>query len=153
MREFHALWQQWEVLAREYRPTQSMIREIANMREQLEELDQQEKVAKELDHQRHVLTLLGIVSQAAEQSKGKLRVTELQVIDLQRTRPTREHPSAAPQGGNLVLIGLALDSPSVAELLDRLQQTGLFNGVELISLKEREEEGVVLNDFQVRCQL
>lgn len=153
MREFHALWQQWEVLAREYRPTQAMIREIESMREQLKELDRQEMVAKELDHQRHVLTLLGIVSEAAQQSQGKLRVTDLQVVDLQRVNPSRGHQSAVPQGGSLAVTGVSLDSPIVAELLDKLQYSGLFTSVELVLLKERKEEDATLHDFQVRCQL
>lgn len=153
LREYYVLGQQLEVLAREHHPTQLMIQEITSMRQQLEELDQQERVAQELDQQRHVLTVLGVVSQTAGQSKGRLRVTELKVIDLQQSWTGGKQQTSTPYPGSLALTGVSLDSPSVAELLDKLQHTGLFTSVELVSLNERREADVAVHDFQVRCQL
>jgi len=153
MREFNTLGQQREVLEREHRPLQAMVKEISQMRHQLEDLDQQEKVAKELDHQRQVLALLGAVSQIAGQSKGKLRVTNFQLVDLQASSSGGRQRAAGPRGGNFTLLGESLDSPTVAELLDKLQSSGLFSTVELVSLKERQEGQVSLQDFQVVCNL
>jgi len=153
LREYYALGQLREVLEREHRPLQTMVKEITQMRQQLEDLDQQEKVAKELDRQRQVLTLLGAVSQIAQQSNGKLRVTNFQVVDLQSSAPSDRQRAIGAHGGNFTLQGVSLDSQTVAELLDKLQQSGLFRSVELVSLKERLEGQVSLQDFQVVCNL
>lgn len=153
MREFQALGQQREVLEREHRPLQAMVKEIAQMRQQLEDLDQQEKVAKELDRQRQVLALLGVVSHIAGQGKGKLRVTDFQLVGLQGSSSGGGQRATGPRGGNFTLLGESLDSPTVAELLDKLQSSGLFSTVELVSLKERQEGQISLQDFQVVCNL
>lgn len=153
LREYHVLGQQREVLEREYRPLRAMVKEITQMRQQLEDLDQQDKVAKELDHQRQVLALLGVVSQIAEQSNGKLRVTNFQLLDLQSSLSSEQQRATGSSIGNFTLLGVSLDSPTVAELLDKLQHSGLFRSVELVSLKERQEGQVSLQDFQVVCNL
>jgi Tfp pilus assembly protein PilN len=153
LREYYVLSQQQEVLEREHRPLQAMVKEIAQMRHQLENLDQQEKVAKELDCQRQVLALLGLVSHIAQQSNGKLRVTNFQVTDLQSSSAGDRQHAAGSHGGDFTLLGVSLDSPTVAELLDTLQHSGLFRSVELVSLKERHEGQISLQDFQVVCNL
>jgi len=153
MREYHALGEQLGVLARENRPIQAMLRETVAMREQLQKLEQQEQVAKELDQQRRVLALLGVVSRTVQRGHGKLRVTGFQLVDFQRTGSAARNPSQEPGAGSLALSGVSLDSPAVAELLDKLQNSGLFTGVELIALKERHEDGIALHDFEVRCGL
>lgn len=153
LREYYVLGQKREVLEREHRPLQAMVKEIATMRQQLEDLGQQETIAKELDHHRRVLALLGVVSQAAQQSKGRLRVTNFHLVDLQHSSTGSGQQATGSQPGSFTLFGVSLDSPTVAELLDRLQQSGLFTSVELVSLKEKHEGGVSLHDFQVVCNL
>jgi Tfp pilus assembly protein PilN len=153
MREYNELSQQHEVLSREYRPLQTMAKEIIVMRQQLEDLNQQELIAKELEHHRRVLTLFGFVSRAAQESQGRFRVTDFQLFDLQYFASGEDPRAAGPNAGKLTLQGVSLDSPTVAELLDKLQQSGLFTSVELVSLKEKEEGGVSLHDFQVLCGL
>src|SRR5215218_4510375 len=76
MREDRQLLQQLETLAREHAPTQRMLKQLVEMRQQLKELEQQETVAKELDRQRNALTLLGVLSDSAQKTKGRLRVTK-----------------------------------------------------------------------------
>lgn len=151
--EYYALGQQQEVLEREHRPLQAMVKEISRMRRQLEDLDQQEQVAKELDRQRQVLALLGVVSQIAEQSKGKMKLSNFQIVDLQSASSRDGQHATGSHGGDFTLSGVSLDSPAVAELLDKLQHSGLFRTVELVSLKERHEGNVSLQDFQVVCNL
>ena len=60
-----------------------MLHEITNMRQQIQQLQQHEAVAQELEHQRQVLPLLGIVSKAARQTNGKLRVLDCRAVELQ----------------------------------------------------------------------
>ena len=99
LRKFYELSQQLEAVAREVRPAQVKLQEITDMRQQLRQLQQHEDVAKELQQQRHVLAVLGAVSQAAQQSGGRLRVTDFKVADLQaphvESSPARSQGTAA----------------------------------------------------------
>ena len=146
MREQSQLTQQLDVLSREHAPTQTMLKQVVEMRRQLKELDQHEAVAKELESQRNALTLLGVISNTAQKTNGRLRVTRLELSDFQQLGgPT----SAAPSSG-LMLVGVSLDNPAVAELMDGLKESGIFRKVDLKVLKERD--GVALRDYEVRCE-
>ncbi len=149
--EYRALNQKLEVLTREHRPNHAMLQELETMRDTLSGLKQQEVVASELEQRRHILTLLGVVSQSAAQSDGKLRVTSLRLTNFQDSG--RGGRAGAPNSASLILAGQSLDNPSVAELLDRLQESKLFTNVELISLRERRSGGIAYEDYEVRCEL
>src|SRR3972149_2727675 len=148
--EYHLLSQQLEAIAREGRPAQTMIRQITDMREKVAQLQQHEAVAQELEGQRPVLALLGVVSQAAQQSAGKLRVTDMQVVDLQSTHANVTDWNDDTQIATVTLTGTALDSPAVAEFLDALVRSGLFAAVELGHSNERPQDGALMFDYQVR---
>lgn len=145
--EYHSLSQKLEILNREHRPGHAMLEELVSMRNTMSGLQREEAVATELEQQRHILTVLGLISQSAQQSDQKLRVTGLRVMDFQGAGST------ASDSGVVILSGQSLDNPSVAELLDRLQHSGLFTNVELVSLNERRMDSVPYQDYEVRCEL
>jgi Tfp pilus assembly protein PilN len=151
MREHSQLSRRLDALSREHAPTQTMLKQVVDMRQRLKDLEQQEAVAKELETQRNTLTLLGVISNAAQKTKGRLRVTKMDLKDFQNVRPVA-NAGAAPAPGGLVLSGVSLDNPAVAELLDGLQHSGIFSNVELLKLKEREDKSVSLRDYEVRCE-
>jgi Tfp pilus assembly protein PilN len=150
MRENRQLTQQLETLSREHAPTQTMLKQLVEMRQQLKELEQQETVAKELDCQRNALTLLGVVSDSAQRTKGRLRVTKFEISNFQSTQGGGDNGAAKAAG--LTVNGVSLDNPAVAELLDGLQKSGVFKRVELLTLKEREDKDAALRDYEVRCE-
>jgi len=150
MGEDRALVKQLEVLEREHAPTQRMLKQLIEMRRQLDELQHQETVASELERQRHALTLLGVISQASQKADGRLRVTKLELTDFQNTN--RPEGIGAAGGAGLLLGGVSIDNPSVAELMDELQDSGIFSRVELLALKEREDKDAALRDYEVRCE-
>jgi len=150
-REDRTLAQQLEVLEREHAPTQRMIQQLVDMRAKLEQLQQQEAVARELEHQRGALTLLGVVSETARQTGGRLRLTKLELTDFQHVGPA-SNPAGVTGGAGLMLSGVSLDNPAVVELLDGLQDSGIFSRVELLAAKERQEAEVSLRDYEVRCE-
>ena len=155
-REVLALSQQLESLQREHAPTKTMLKQLVDMRHKLDELQQQETVARELEFHRNALTLLGVVSETAEATKGRVRVTNMELTGFQNMRVS--HPDEVPNNtqtenpDGLVVRGVSLDNPAVAELLDGLQDSGMFSRVELLELKEREEGEVSLRDYEVRCE-
>jgi hypothetical protein len=150
MREQVRLTEELEVLSREHAPTQTMLKQVVDMRRQLKELQEQEGVAKVLETQRNALTLLGVISKTTEQTKGRVRVTRMELTNFQEVG-RRSKAGGSPLGG-LKLSGVSLDNPSVAELLDGLQHAGIFSHVELLKLKEREDKSTALRDYEVSCQ-
>jgi Tfp pilus assembly protein PilN len=149
MREDRQLIQQLETLSREHAPTQAMLKQLVDMRQQLKELEQLETVARELDCQRNALTLLGVLSDSVQKTKGRLRVTKFEVNNFQSGQGASD--SMAKTAG-LTIGGVSLDNPAVGELLVRLQKSGLFRRADLITLKEREDKDAVLRDYEVRCE-
>jgi hypothetical protein len=151
MREQVRLTEQLEVLSREHSPTQTMLKQVVDMRRQLKELQEREGVAKVLETQRNALTLLGVISKTTEQTKGHVRVTRMELTNFQEVGGRPKAGAAAPLGG-LKLTGVSLDNLSVTELLDGLQHAGIFSHVELLKLKEREDKATALRDYEVSCQ-
>jgi hypothetical protein len=126
-----------------------MIQQLIDMRAKLEQLQQQELVARELERQRSALTLLGVVSQTAREANGRLRLTKLELTNFQNAGTAE---NAATGGGGLLLGGVSLDNPAVGELLDGLQDSGIFSRVELLVLKESEAADASLRDYEIRCE-
>jgi Tfp pilus assembly protein PilN len=152
LREQTALEQQLDILSREHRPTQSMLKQLMKMRHRLVSLQEQESIARELEAGRNPLTILGTVSKNARATKGRLRVTQLDLKEFQTsTFGGGANPSHAAKS-SLALSGVALDNPAVAELLDGLQDAGLFGRVELLTMKQREDGSGKLRDYEVTCE-
>jgi len=141
-----------ELLEREYRPTQTILRQLMEMRQQLEDLENQQQIAQQLERQRNALSLLGAVSQSAMRTKGRLRVTKLDLTGFQDAGGSNGTARAANQPARMVLTGVSLDNEAVGELLDGLQDSGIFSQVELRSLRERPENETSLRDYEVWCE-
>ena len=152
MREDRALAQQLEVVEREHAPTHRLIQQLVDMRTKLEQLQQQEAVARELEHRRNALTLLGVISQTARQTGGRLRLMRMELTNFQNSGSGGSTAAGAGSSSGLLLSGVSLDNPSVVELLDGLQGSGIFSRVELLASKEREAAEVALRDYEVRCE-
>jgi hypothetical protein len=150
MRENRQLTQQLETLSRENAPTQAMLKQLVEMRKQLKELEQLEIVAKELDCQRNALTLLGLISDSAQKSKGRLRVTKFEIKDFQNAQAGGDNGAAKVAG--LTVGGVSLDNLAVGDLFDGLQKSGVFRKVDLVTLKEREDSDSAMRDYEVRCE-
>ncbi len=92
-----------------------------------------------------------MISDTAEKTKGRLRVTKFELSNFQNAgKAEGASQGSAPPPGALVVSGVSLDNPAVAELLDGLQHSGIFSHVELLKLKERE--GMSVRDYEVRCE-
>jgi hypothetical protein len=150
-REQLKLTQQLESTEREHAPTKTMLKQLVDMRKRLDELQQQERVARELEYQRNALALLGVISQTAQASQGRVRVTSLDVTGFQNMRASKpaEGQSVAPDG--VVVRGVSLDNPAVADMLGGLQDSGMFSRVEVV-MKEHSEGDVSLRNYELRCE-
>jgi hypothetical protein len=144
--------QRLEVLEREHLPTQTLLKQLVDMRQKLVDLQKQEVIANELEHQRNALALLGVVSKAAEGTGGRLHVTNMELKNFQSPHTAAGAGGATGQPGKLQLTGVSLDSPAVFELLDGLQNSGMFSRVVLNVLTEREGRELALRDYEVSCE-
>jgi hypothetical protein len=72
-------------------------------------------------------------------------------FELKNFQPAAANVAAAGDGDGLLLGGVSLDNPAVGELLDGLQDSGIFSRVELVVLKEREDASHSLRDYEIRC--
>jgi hypothetical protein len=152
LNEQRSLAQKLEVLEREHLPTQNLMKQLVDMRQRLVDLQQQEAIAVELEHQRNALAVLGLISQTAQNTAGRLRVTEMAITNFQSPYQDAAEGGASGQPGTLLLTGVSLDNPAVGELLDGLQNSGLFSRVVLNVLKEREGGDMSLRDYEVSCE-
>jgi hypothetical protein len=144
--------QRLEVLEREHLPTQTLLKQLVDMRQKLVDLEKQEVIANELEHQRNALSLLGVIGRAAQGTDGRLRVTNMELTNFQSPHTAASAGGATGQPGRLVLTGVSLDSPAVFELLDGLQNSGMFSRVVLNVLTEREGRELALRDYEVACE-
>jgi hypothetical protein len=131
-----------------------MLQQLAKMRKQLDDLQQQEAVARELEYHRNALALLGVISETAQATEGRARVTRLELKDFQNMQPAAQAATGTQDtsASGLLLTGVSIDNPAVAELLDGLQDSGMFSHVELLLSKERDVNGTALRDYELRCE-
>jgi Fimbrial assembly protein (PilN) len=153
IRDYDALHRELEASKREGRPTQAMLQEIVAMRGRIDQLRKHRTIAHQLEQQRQVLALLGAVSKAAQQTGGKLRLTDCRVVDLQATADADTDSADEQHRGTVTLVGTALDSPAVAEFHDGLLRSGLFADVKLIKSNELGDARAALYEYEVRCEL
>jgi Tfp pilus assembly protein PilN len=152
LREQRAMAQRLEVLTREHQPTQVMLRQLVDMRQKLVDLEQQERIARELEHQRNALTLLGVISQTAQKTSGRLRITELELINFQSPQTPDKAGAPGAQASGLRLEGVSLDNRTVAELFVGLQQSGIFRRVEMGDVKGEESESTSQWRYEIKCE-
>jgi hypothetical protein len=150
-REQLRLSQQLESLEREHAPTKTMLTQLVDMRRRLNELQQQESVARELEYQRNALALLGVISETAQASQGRVRVTSVEVTGFQTMHVSKPVEGQNQAAVGVVVRGVSLDNPSVADMLGGLQDSGMFSRVEVV-MKERSEGDVSLRDYELRCE-
>jgi hypothetical protein len=150
-REQLLLTQQLDSLEREHAPARTMLNQLVDMRQQLVELQQQENIATELEYQRNVLALLSVISETAKASQGRVRVTGLEVTGFQNVRAAKPVEGKEQSLDGVVVRGVSLDNPAVADMLGGLQDSGMFSRVEW-AMKERAEGEVSLRDYELRCE-
>jgi hypothetical protein len=151
VRESRDVAQRLELLSQEHAPTQTMLKQLVDMRRELDESQQLAVVAAELEYQRPVLSLLGILSEIGERTGGKLRVTKLDLTGLQQAPSSKTDQRGATSAGILVS-GVSLDNPSVAKLVTGLNDSGFFAHTYLVKSRELGEDTSALREYEVKCE-
>ena len=127
---FELLTSRLRVVQTEYSPVQSMEEAVNGVRKQLDELQTRETIALELAENQPVLTLVGVVSQAAARTGGQIGVAEMTLLRSSFLEKG-QHPGKSK---NVVTLqGKGLDNVAIAKFLAGLRDSGIFRTVELRS--------------------
>ena len=108
-------------------------KEIARIRQNLENLRKKMAVIEQLEADRHApVVLMDTMTQVLVAKR--MWLTELAV-----------------QEKSVRITGIALDEKTVADFMVRLQKSGLFSNVELKTVKRQEVQKTNLKSFQIVC--
>ena len=108
-------------------------KEIARIRKNLENLRKKMAVIEQLELNRHApVVLMDTMTQVLVAKR--MWLNELEVKDK-----------------TVKIVGIALDEKTVADFMVRLQNSGLFNHVELKSVKRQEVQKTNLKSFHILC--
>ncbi|MFO0790603.1 MAG: PilN domain-containing protein [Pirellulales bacterium] len=151
LRERSHLLEQLDLLSREHAPTQAMLKQVVDMRQQLKELQEHETIAKVLETQRNVLTLLGVVSQTAQNTNGMLRLTKMELKNFQSAAVATKPGEANGAAPGLLLEGVSLDNKPLADFVEGLQHSGIFSRV-VFKVDKRADNKSPLCDYTVQCE-
>ncbi len=108
-------------------------KEIARIRQNLENLRKKMAVIEQLESDRHApVVLMDTITQVLVAKR--MWLTELAV-----------------QEKTVRITGIALDEKTVADFMVRLQKSGLFSNVELKTVRRQEVQKTNLKSFQIVC--
>ncbi len=152
VQEQKLLAQRLDVLKRDHQPTRTKLQQLVEMRQKLESLKEQEAIAHELEYQRSALVLLGVLSESARETEGRLRITKLNLENLQSPGNGTDTSTSESQSAHMLVSGVSLDYAAVSTLMKGLQDSKCFSHVELLTSTERETGGRAMCDYELRCE-
>ena len=132
----------WPPSTRESRPAQNDApRNRHRCASKSNELQQHQTIARSWSNSARCSRCWAWSARPRRQTEGRLRVIDCRVVDLQATEVAESRSEGASHAGTVTLVGVALDSPTVAEFHDGLMRSGLFADVKLIKSNERTQLG------------
>ena len=132
-------------------PLPILQREVDHMQQQLDQCNARATLAAQLVDDRSMLSLIGLVSRAANESAGKVCVRQLSVETV--SAPGRRDPGAA---GNvslrkLQLEGLGEDNLSVARFVAALRGSRVFYEVQLKASEWTQQDDRKFRNYELEC--
>ena len=119
-----SLQRQLDAVAREGRPRKPCSAKSPACGMQIDKLQQHQTIAQELEQQRQVLALLGRRQPGRPADRGTTCASSIVASSTCKPpRSTETGGEGAPHAGTVTLVGVALDSPTVAEFHDGLLQS------------------------------
>ncbi len=150
-----------------YTPLEKLVRQTQAMQEELEQHSTKGTILSQLRDERPLLTVIGVVSQAARRCDGRLVVHDLsfqrhnqpaQTRDKDKAKGAEEEPEEktaevkAPWA-SVTLKGEALDNLAVATFVVSLRDSGLFRRVELKSSVGNKSSKPELRSYVLECDI
>lgn len=159
----HAARERVGALAGRCRPLYSLLRETEGLELDLVALHAERDALIRLKPRNQVLPLLGVLTRTVRPTAGQLQVQRLSLVVPPRQAPATKtagsraasgRPSAAPTPprGTLAVHGIAVDDANVAQFVDRLRASGLFERVELKVSTQQGGERSDFRAYQLECR-
>ncbi|MCG8450840.1 MAG: hypothetical protein MI725_14830 [Pirellulales bacterium] len=130
-------------LEEQYEPVRLMKAENQSLKQQIQQLRDQEKFVLELSDGFPLVTLLGIVGQTVDKSQGQVFVEELA---FEAGDSAGDEPMAS-----LSLVGLGVNRSAVTRLTDSLQTAIPFASVQLQSQSPTQVNQQSMHKFSIQC--
>lgn len=135
-----------DALARQFEPVDNMRQEIEAIRTQIETLKTQQQLAGELAKQKSVISLMGILSQAAAKREDRIGLRRL---TLESKRIDSEEGAYFQR--DLTLEGYALSSSDISVFSAALEESKAFERVHLESSATREFGRTETQLYTLQC--
>lgn len=127
---------------REYAPIKKLAQEVKAIEGRIEDLRRREALSLELADERSMLSLVGVLSAAAESSGGQVAINTLR---FERRGQGAEHANI------VTLQGVAVDDFSVARFSARLRDAKAFSKVELKSTGDVSVGETEARSYSLEC--
>jgi Tfp pilus assembly protein PilN len=145
---------QRERLEADYRPVADAKKQAKTLRTQIGELEQREAISMALSDERPVLTVVGLVSRAAQACRGGVLVEQLEFqrggVSQAGGRAAHHAPSGA---GLLSLTGVGRSNVAVAQFAAALRDAGVFQRVEVKSTAVEKRANGEFQSYVIKCGL
>jgi type IV pilus assembly protein PilN len=128
-------------------------------------------LSQEVDHLKHELKVATTAANEVDKIQKELADLESKCKVIDTLKANRREPvelmdamtqlvvarrmwftSFADVGMNVNIKGVALDNPTVANFMSRLEQSGLFSAVNLVDVKQQKINKLNLMSFNISCQ-
>lgn len=147
-----AAWTQWSqyqrgvarlsARQREYQPIEQLGKEVAEIERRIDDLQQREALSLNLADERSMLSLVGVLSDAAKSSGGQVSIQNMQFD---------RRGDGAAETNSVVLRGVAVDDFSVARFAARLRDRKAFSNVELKSTGDVKVGDIDARTYSLEC--
>lgn len=135
-----------DALARQYEPIKVMQDKIDAIKKQIETLTTQKQLAAELAKQKSIVSLMGLLSNAAERRGDRICIRRL-ILDSKRI----ETETGAHFERDLTIEGLALSSGDISVFSSSLEESNAFTRVHLESSTTRQIGRLEAQAYALQC--
>ena len=143
---------QREQLEEDYRPVKKANRDIQSLRAQIAKLQQQKAISMALSDNQPPLTVVGLISRAAQSCRGNVVVQQL---EFKRAAVSKSKGSTTDHrlrgAGLLSLNGIGQSNVAVAQFAAALRDSGVFERVELKSTQAEKRVDGEFRNYSIEC--
>ncbi len=147
-RDYQALNARLIGLENDYAPIKKLQTELISNRKELAEIHHRETLALQLSDRRSMLTLLGLVTQAARSCDGEVSIRQLSLGEGHRRSSPRY---GRPALSTLTIDGLGKSNLSVARFAAALRMTNAFCQVQLKSTAQKQGGLMSVRSYCLEC--
>lgn len=149
--DYDRLTRRLEAVNVEYAPVQQMKTEIGVLQGKLHEIQVRESIMLRLAEQRPVLTILGVIANAAKTCDGSVSATNVQLTTHAATNAKARQPTGSEQDNQVSIDGVADNDAAIARFATELRAATIFDQVSLREAADQETSGIKVRRYRIQC--